>query len=287
VRTWARLFPLVLSACAHAAPDPGQAISPLETGTDFHMHVRSRPSDYFPVDGAHALAAADAAGLRRAWILSKAHHATDEAEARLENDFVIREAKKAPGRLVPVISLAPRAWAEGELTRAKAAGGRALKLHSMVAGLDLTQPEDLAAFEALFAAAEREKLPILVHGAVTHAGEAEALIALAERHCGTRIIIAHLLGRDARLLPTIKGSHIFVDISGINYLETDVQRAAIAALVRQAGIRRFVFGSDWPYIHPAETLRALERLPLTPEERALILSGNARAFDDLFSGPGS
>lgn len=52
--------------------------------------------------------------------------------------------------------------------------------------------------------------------------------------------------------------------------------------IRKVGIRHFVFGSDWPVIHPAETLKALRALPLSEEELAAILYRNAEQLDDLF-----
>jgi predicted TIM-barrel fold metal-dependent hydrolase len=218
-------------------------------GTDFHLHVRSQQTEGVRFNGGRALMAVESAGLGRAWILSQAYQKRSRKDAERENDFVIAEAKKHPSQLVPAISVPPRVpWARTEIVRAHAAGGRALKLHSMAAGLDLTKPDDLASFEKLFVVAEMERLPILVHAAFHRPGEAQALVHLAERHPKTRVIIGHLLGRDIRLLTSLRGRHIFVEISGLPFLKTEEQRAAVVGTIRRAGTWRFLFGSDWPLL---------------------------------------
>jgi len=52
--------------------------------------------------------------------------------------------------------------------------------------------------------------------------------------------------------------------------------------MRSVGIEKFIFGSDWPVIHPAETLKAFKMLPLTDNEKNAILFSNAEKLNDLF-----
>ena len=48
------------------------------------------------------------------------------------------------------------------------------------------------------------------------------------------------------------------------------------AIFRRLGVDRVLFGSDWPWGHPLRDADRLRRLPLTAEEKRLILRDNAR-----------
>ena len=52
--------------------------------------------------------------------------------------------------------------------------------------------------------------------------------------------------------------------------------AVLAALVRAFGAERILFGSDCPWGSPQNDLQHIRRLPLTDEEKAAILGGNAK-----------
>ena len=50
--------------------------------------------------------------------------------------------------------------------------------------------------------------------------------------------------------------------------------------MRNVGIDHILLGSDYPQFSLAQTLAALERLDLTPAEKAMIRHGNAKALFD-------
>jgi predicted TIM-barrel fold metal-dependent hydrolase len=54
--------------------------------------------------------------------------------------------------------------------------------------------------------------------------------------------------------------------------------AAIRAAIAAFGIERIVLGTDWPPVGeaPTETIDAIDAVGLTPDEREMILAGNAR-----------
>ena len=48
-----------------------------------------------------------------------------------------------------------------------------------------------------------------------------------------------------------------------------------ARVLSALGMNRILLGSDWPLLHPSEHVAALRAFPLSPEERDLIIAGNA------------
>ena len=49
----------------------------------------------------------------------------------------------------------------------------------------------------------------------------------------------------------------------------------LLTMIRQLGAERVIFGSDFAWFEPALVARALDRLPLTKEEKQLIFARNA------------
>lgn len=67
--------------------------------------------------------------------------------------------------------------------------------------------------------------------------------------------------------------NVYTDLSmAIDFLDL----RELCALVREIGPERILFGSDFPFCDTAESLRHMEELEVTSEERKLILGENAR-----------
>jgi predicted TIM-barrel fold metal-dependent hydrolase len=177
-------------------------------------------------------------------------------------------------------------WSSREIERCASLGLKVLKLHFMASGLDLRKKEDYARARAAVEAASRAKLTIIVHANYPRSkrgDEIEKLKELIEEFPEVRWIIGHLFGAEFRGLEDLKHPRFLVEISVAPlWMNTPEKRAALVNTIRKVGIRHFVFGSDWPVIHPAETLKALRALPLSEEELAAILYRNAEQLDDLF-----
>ena len=47
-------------------------------------------------------------------------------------------------------------------------------------------------------------------------------------------------------------------------------------IIRNHGVKRILFGSDSPWSDQHESLKMIQKSPLTDEEKALILGGNAK-----------
>jgi predicted TIM-barrel fold metal-dependent hydrolase len=289
-----------LSACGSAPPAQfsGPASTwraafraPFPGSLDTHVHVaEANPHDDFQFTPRRALIALSASGVERAWILAGAHQASATEElARERNAFVVaqREAARndpqANGRLVPfcAVPIGPE-WSV-EVARAGAQNGCVgLKLHPQASGVDLREEASANALHALLRLAEEEHLVVLIHSSLPREGEPTALLDVVRAHPRTRIVLAHSLGNDFRLLASARAEHLYVETSAVVFwARTDDDRRELVEAWRAFGIDRVLFGSDWPVITPSETLHRLSELPLTDEELTAIVQTNARAFDDL------
>lgn len=260
-------------------------------GTDFHMHVHSPPKDYeddMQFNGQRAIFAADSISLKRALILSNSYsRGVSEDHAKTENSFIASEVAKNPAQLAGACAVNPQKnWAWKEIKRCSSLGIKVLKLHFMASGLDLRKESDYETAKAALKNAELYNFTIIVHANYprnSRPGEIEKLKQLIEEFPNTRWIIGHLFGREFEALEGLKHPNYFVEISVVPiWIKTEVQRKNLVKVMRSVGIEHFIFGSDWPVIHPAETLKAFDALPLNKSEREAVLFENAKKLNDLF-----
>ena len=216
-----------------------------------------------------------------------------------ENDHVAREAGRYPGRAVAYCSVGlfrPYTWDEIRRCR-ETLGSPGIKLHFASSGVDLRNEDHLAEIGRLFAWAEREKVPLLVHFDPQARGleveDVERFIArVLTPHEKLEILIAHLGGsggygpwtqsvfrafvswleeeaRQGRARPGVA-----FDLSAVILEEesegvpptTPEEAAALAEDLRRAGLARVVFGSDYPVFDPQRYLSLLQTtLRLSPE----------------------
>ena len=72
---------------------------------------------------------------------------------------------------------------------------------------------------------------------------------------------------------------LFFDCSYVVEGSTDppvISDDDVVAIVRRLGVDRVLFGSDWPWGHPLRDAQRVRRLPLSEDEKRLILAENAR-----------
>jgi hypothetical protein len=62
--------------------------------------------------------------------------------------------------------------------------------------------------------------------------------------------------------------NVYTDTSGIRRFDL------LEQAVKRAGSRKFLFGSDGPWLHPGVELSKIRALRLPPDEEAAVLSGN-------------
>ena len=209
--------------------------------------------------------------------------AGDPAAIRAGNDGIIALAAKYPGA-VPIGTVHPYDGeaALAEIDRIAAKGIRILKIHAHTQEFDVADPRVLAVAKR---AGERG-LIVLSDNANILPGDSEKLFNLALGAPRTTFIFAHLGGMNFRFWNMLKaartaeglfGENIWFDISATVALVAGSPIAdEFAWTIRNVGVDHVLLGSDYPQYSLRQNLDALERLPLTAEEKAKIRVDNAK-----------
>lgn len=202
---------------------------------------------------------------------------TDDVEHA--NDAMLAFARAHPGLVFGYCVVNPNdtEHALSEIERRHAAGMIGIKLAA-------SRRADDPLLDPIAELAGEGGLPILHHvwqhrrheWPGQEASDATELCALAERHPGTRFILAHLGGggdwqhtlRVVRDVP-----NVWVDLSGSG-LDGGMLEAALEAV----GARRLLWGADVTLDTAWAKLRYLEALGLPKDDLAALRSGNAEAI---------
>jgi hypothetical protein len=151
---------------------------------DAHTHIGQNDPDGRKATPDEILGGLDAAGHRRAMLF--AMHEPDGYPAA--NDAVLAAAAASGGRFVALARIAPNAdGAVAEAERCLAAGATGFKLHPRSDAFGLPHP----IVEQVVALAHERRGPVLFHAGrgIPHLGE--AVVDLARRYPGARLILAH------------------------------------------------------------------------------------------------
>ena len=151
---------------------------------DAHTHIGQNDPDGRKATPEEILGGLDAAGHQRAMLF--AMHEPDGYPAA--NDAVLAAAAASEGRLVALARIAPNAdGALAEARRCLEAGARGFKLHPRSDAFGLPHP----VVEEVVALAHERRAPVLFHAGrgIPHLGE--AVVDLARRYPGARLILAH------------------------------------------------------------------------------------------------
>jgi uncharacterized protein len=151
---------------------------------DAHTHIGHNDPDGRSATAEEILGSLDAAGHQRALVF--AMHEPDGYRAA--NDAVIEASGASGGRLVPLARVAPNAeGALAEAQRCLEAGAVGFKLHPRSDTFGLPHP----VVEQVVALAHERRAPVLFHAGrgIPHLGE--AVVDLARRYHGARLILAH------------------------------------------------------------------------------------------------
>jgi predicted TIM-barrel fold metal-dependent hydrolase len=220
------------------------------------------------------LALLDAAGARRACVFPL-HDPERRPGYRVPNDRVIAWAGESDGRLVPFCRLDPVEDPVGEAERCLAIGARGVKLHPRAQDFTF----DTGEMDGVFALAEREQVPILIHAGRGLPPLADGLVDLALRHPGAILILAHGAICDQGILSTRLADHpgVLYDISCFFPLD-------VIELFARVPAERIVFASDPPYGATATTLylalRVAQQARLDEHATRLMLGGTIAALID-------
>jgi predicted TIM-barrel fold metal-dependent hydrolase len=309
---WMRLR-LMCCVLAVLAPGPRQGAS---MPIDHHQHLFSQAVTAFspalPVVGADDLIPLlDAAGIRRAVILSQAYQygnpnrppVEDEyAKVRAENDWTSQQIARHPARLRGFCGINPlKDYAVGEVERcAKDPHLKyGVKMHFGNSDVDVLNAEHVERLRRVFRAANDRGMAIVVHlrTSVTRKRPYGAPYArtflndVMPAAPDVPIQVAHLAGAGGYDDPMVdealgvfaeaaarrdpRLSRLYFDVSGVAGLGNwKAMAEAIAARIRQLGVERILYGSDGALGEnsPQKGLAAFRQLPLTAAEFRTIES---------------
>jgi len=275
---------------------------------DHHQHLFSPDAAALSpavkvVTASDLIAQLDATGTQQAVILSLAYQyanpnrpavAGEYDRVRAENDWTSAQVARFPRRLRGFCSVNPlKDYAVMEVERC--ANDRyiksGLKLHFGNSDVDLDNPQHVERLRAVFRAANRHRMAVLIHirASVTLRrpwGAQQAMVfleqVLPEAH-DVPVQVAHLAGAGSyddatdgalgvfadaitRRDPRVK--RLYFDISGVAGIGPWREKVdVIVARMRQIGVSRLLYGSDLP---PQDALAAFHQLPLTAREFAAI-----------------
>ena len=280
---------------------------------DHHQHLFSPvvavAEGVNQIDARDLISLLDAAGIRRAVVLSVAYilgdpkgTAADEHEkVKAENDWTSAEVGRFPDRLIGFCSVNPlKAYALDEVTRCAKDPGlrRGLKLHFANSRVDYHNRDHVDRLRRLFAAANQHRMAIVAHmrtsiSAKIPYGAEEARIFLNEivpAAPDVPIQVAHLAGAGGYEDPIVdeavsvlaaaiergdrRTKNLYFDVTTVALPSASAGRfALIAKRLRQLGLQRILYGSDAAAggnLPPREGWAAFRKLPLTDAEFQII-----------------
>ena len=265
-----------------------------------------------PIDADRLVALMDEAGTRRAAVLSLGYSwgspnrnlENERDKVRAANDWTSAQVARHPSRLVGFCGVNPlRDYALEEIDRCardpRLRNG--LKLHVGNSVVALGDTAHVAQLRRVFAAANRHRMPIIVHLRSSYSrrlpyGREEARIFLERvmpaapevavqiAHLGSGggyddppadSAIAYFAERIAAKDPRTR--NLWFDVSGVGTLDISNASAELAAKrLRQLGLRRVLWGSDGATggnLPPRPSWAAFRQLPLSDAEFRTI-AGN-------------
>ena len=281
------LFLLCALGSAACQPD-AEPTPPRHAGAviDPHVHVLFDPGQAAAMNEAQpptpeaVLALVDADPRLTVGAMVMARGAPADVEA--QNDQLLAFAGKHE-RIFPIASINPHNGEDAllELERLAEAGVRWIKLHPNTQKFDVGDPE----VAAVVAGAGAHGLVVTFDASmVLDADQLGKFVMLAASNPDTTIVLAHMgMARfDEMIALKLFESYpwwnrnVWLELSVTNVVYADSPREEeLRWLVRQVGVDRTLFASDFPFATPAQAIDATERLGFEPTELELLFEVNA------------
>ena len=198
--------------------------------------------------------------------------ATRPEQVDVINNFVAENVKRYPDKLIGFGTLhRDLADPEDEIARIISIGLKGIKLHPDFQLFNIDDPKMMPIFE-MFAG----KLPVLIHaGDDRYEYSAPRRIAnVARTFPNLTVIAAHFGGYNCwQEVECYKGlDNVYFDTSS-SLFKLDYERARY--LISNYGVRKFMFGVDFPMWDHEEELERYKKLGFSEEDNELILYKNA------------
>lgn len=193
------------------------------------------------------------------------------------NDFIASSVAAHPDRFIGFGAMHPdHPEMEKELDRIVALGFHGVKIHPDTQLFHLDDPAAIRMFEAM---AER-KLVLLAHTGDSRYpySEPERMARALDRVPNLKAICAHFGGwsiwSEAWKILAGRGN-VYVDTSSSLYA---LEPEEAVKIIHRYGASHCFFATDYPMWDPKEELERFMRLPLTEQEREMILHQNFERF---------
>jgi len=204
---------------------------------------------------------ARAAGINKTVVMSPLHGNYHQANAQVAEivarfptrliGFAFVHAKRDAGRIFAMVKHAITRW-----------GFRGMKVHGFEAMPTREVCETAQAFN----------LPVLVD----IISRPEVVDQFAIQYPRVNFVIAHLgsftdnwNAHQQVIYQMARHPNVYADTSGVRQFDYLVEA------IRLGGVRKLLFGSDGPWLHPESELHKIRMLRLSPERESLVLGGNA------------
>ena len=255
---------------------------------DSHVHLWNGETSIGEYEAQVKAAGLNITGFGGMWFGGPENQALagNPASIRAHNNALLALAKKHP-TMVPIATVHPydAAAALDELQRVAGLGVRMLKIHPHTQRFDPADPRVLALVRR---AGELGVVVVMDNANIVPGGDSEKLFNLALSAPKTKFVFAHMGGLNFRFWNILKmartaeglfGDNIYFDISAMVTLAADAPiEEEFIWTMRNVGIDHVLIGSDYPQFSLKQTLDALEKLDITPVEKAKIRHENARAL---------
>lgn len=216
------------------------------------------------------LAIGESAGIDRFVVQSVA---TTPHQVQSINKFIADEVSNFPDKLIGLGTMHPDSNdLKGDLEHIKELGLHGVKLHPDIQKFKIDDYRLLKIYELC----EKENMPILMHTGDYRFdfSNPNRLVPILDIYKNLTIIGAHLGGWSVwdEAVEKLSGyKNFYVDSSSSLY-ELPADKAV--EIIRTYGVNRVLFGSDFPVFSPDIELERFMALPLTDDERKMILSEN-------------
>lgn len=199
--------------------------------------------------------------------------ATTPHQVKSINEFIAKEVSIFPDKLIGLGTMHPESDdLKGDLAHIKQLGLHGVKLHADIQKFRIDDPLCFKIYELC----EKENIPILMHTGDHRFdySNPDRLIPVLNTFKNLTVIGAHLGGWsvwDEAVEKLSDYKNFYVDSSSSLY-ELPIDRAT--EIIRAYGVDKVLFGSDFPVFSPDIELERFMALPLTDDEKRMILSEN-------------
>lgn len=206
--------------------------------------------------------------------------ATTPKQVRSINEFIAATVAASPDRLTGLGTLHPNSDdLRADVEHLVALGLRGVKLHPDIQNFKVDDYRCLKIYELC----EEFQLPLLMHTGDKRYDNSNPnrLIPILQIYDHLTLIGAHFGGWSI----WEEASHVLCDFENL-YVDCSsampwISDEQTVEIIRRYGAQRVLFGTDYPMWSPVRELDRFMTLPLSDEERRMILSENVRKVYDL------